>query len=371
MKKILLLAVSFFTVNVFATKARILSLGRSMHVVDYQDMPTNPMRVHLPSAVILETGITNSVTNRDNAEAVVVYKLNDKSSMAAAVGKSDDPAFIGRSFMNSIVGAGTYRNPQNAIHGIYGLRAEDGTKYSMGASYSNYNDKLIPEKESSSGLFAGMATGPHIWWASYGLANTVEKATQKFNGGGALRASGRYMVGEWLYGVDLANWIAKSSTSGTDNESYGIQTVQFRVVNSQKKDGTDVFYGVGIASNVVDCKTKASTACSTKYSSLVLPVIIGIEVNAADWLTVRGAVTQNVLLATNKDEIGLPAASGFANTTGAATDFGNAPNSTAVSAGLGFKLKKELSLDGTLATATTQNIDTNNFLVQVGATYLY
>lgn len=373
MKKMLLIAVSsLFALNAYATKARTLAIGSTFHIPDYQDITSNPHRVHLANALIVETGLTASTTTRNNAEALVVYNLGDDKHMAVAFGKNDDLYMTQRTFINSIVGAGTYMVPQNPLHLFYGLK-EGENLWSMGISYSNFNDKVASNKENAMGAILGWRRGTLQVFGSYAATNTVELGTgQKFDGNGHIRLSVRYAQDIMSYAGDVATWTAKSSTNGTDNESYGVQNIRARAVESiMKKDGNEVFWGAGLTSFAVDCKTQASAACSKKFTKFYLPLIVGFEVNANDWLVWRGALTQTAILDSTKDEIGLPAASGVTGATGAVTDFGNGVNTSTVATGVGLKFNNGLSIDGTLTTATTQIVNSNALMSQVGLTYLF
>ncbi|MGZ3690281.1 MAG: hypothetical protein ACXVAX_02185 [Pseudobdellovibrio sp.] len=370
MKNMLLVLFTLLSCQAFASKARILALGTPMHLVDYQFLALNPIFIHLPNAVIVESGLTTSTNVRNNAEGVVVYGIGGDARMAIAFGKNDELYENQRAFMNSIVGAGTYSTPQNMVHLVYGNKVGE-TTYSIGSSYSNLDDKIGGATESSAGLVGAVKNGQWLGFGSYSLVNSVETAAgNKFDGAGHLRLAGRYSDGDLMYGIDAASWMAKSSTAGVEQQSYGFHNIQARVINSTKKDGNDLFYGAGINSITLDCKTQAGAGCSTHFAKLMLPILIGFEANASEWLVVRGSITQSAVLNSTKDEIGLPAAatSGIPGATGALTDFGASTNSTVVAAGLGLKFNKVI-VDGTVATATTQVVNTSNFMSQVGMTY--
>jgi hypothetical protein len=373
MKNILFVLVSLFSLQAFATKARLASLGHSFHIVDPQGVYSNPLRLlQFSNLVLIESGVTAATSSTDNAEGAVFFNINDSSRMAVSFGNNNDLVQNGRRFTNSIVGASTYRTPQNMLHTFYGVK--DGDKlYSMGLFYSNFNDKLNALTDSSSGFLLGYRNGIFSAFGSYALANAVEAAAgKKFDGSGAFRLAGRYTIDEILYALDLGGWANKSSTLGTENEAYANRSVSLRMIKSLKKDGNEVFYGLGVISNTIDCKKQASASCTTKFSSLNLPIIIGTEVNASDWLTLRGAITQSLPISTVKDEIGLPVAatSGVTGASGALSDLAAQPNTTTLALGAGIKFNK-ITIDGSLGTATTQAVNTTALMTQVGLTYNY
>lgn len=372
MKKIAVLLLSLVSLNAFATKARLVALGNSFQLVDEQFGYTNPMNFHfLGNMVSLETGLTASANTRDNAEGLISYGLENNSRLVFELGKNDDAVLAGRTLINSIVGAGTYVVPQNMVHLFYGSQVGDMVYYG-GAYYSNENDKLSGAKESSSGLAFSMKTGNTIIFANYSLVNSAETAAaKKFTGDGNLKLAVRHKSGDMVYGADFINWTAKSATAGTENESFGNQAIFLRAVNTQKSEnGSETFIGAQVVSNTVDCKTHTSASCTSKFTRMYLPVWIGVEANAADWLTLRGSITQTVLLNNVKDEVGLPAASGVSGATGAVSEYAPGANNTVVAAGAGLKFKA-ISVDGTLAGATTQNLNQTDLLAQLGMTYKF
>lgn len=373
MNKIMLVIITLLSAQAFATKARIASMGNSFHITDAQGIYSNAMRVvQFSNLVMIESGLTAATSTTNNAEGGVFFNVGENERMALTLGNNNDLVQNGRRFINSIVGANTYETPQNMVHVFYGSKG-GSVPYGVGLFYSNKDDKLNSLTESSSGLLASFKFGSFGIFGSYSLVNSVEAAAnRKFDGGGAFKLAGRYMKDDIYYGVDFGSWISKSSTGAVENEAYGNKSMSFRVIHSIKKDGNELFYGAGVMSNAIDCKTKGSATCTTKFSSLTFPIIIGTEISAADWITLRGTITQSLPIDTVKDEIGLPAAatSGIAGTTGAVTDFSGQANTTTLAMGAGIKFNK-ITIDGSMTTATTQTIDGTTLLTQVGLTYNY
>lgn len=92
----------------------------------------------------------------------------------------------------------------------------------------------------------------------------------------------------------------------------------------------------------------------------MLPITIGLEVEAANWMTLRGSVSQSTLISNTKIEAG-----GVAT-----TETAPGANTTTVALGAGLKFNK-LTFDGTLTTATTQTVNTTALLAQAGMTYWF
>ena len=368
---ILSMIIFLFATDCLASKARILSLGTPMHILDHQLIALNPIFLHQPNAFIFESGLTTATNSRNNAEAIITASVNPTAKFGFAFGKVDELHQTGRAFMNSIVGANTYQTPQNPIHAFFGQKV-DSLIYSIGTSYSNYKDKLNSLTDSSFGLVASARKNSFLTFGSYSLVNAVEAAgANKFDGSGTFRWAGRYFEQTNLWGVDISQYVAKSSNLGLEQQSYLIQNLLLRVVNSKKVEQDEVFFGAGIQNSKVICRVRGGSDCSTSFNRLSLPVIVGFETAAADWLIIRGSITQTVALNQIKDEIFLTNTSGVAGTNGAVTDFSSGPNNTTLAGGIGFHFGK-VKVDGLLTAMGTQTFDmTTNFMSQVGITYLY
>jgi hypothetical protein len=286
----------------------------------------------------------------------------------------DDIVQTQRTFMNAVIGgSATYKVPQSMLSAVYGHTSGDDY-YAFGIFASNENDKLNSTTESSNGIIAGMrmANGFGVY-ANLGLTNEVKAAGGlKFDGAGYSRLSLRYKTTESALNLafDIYNWTTKSSTSGTENHSFATQIMKASILKSWTSETGEIFMGGQLSSTAVDCKVTGSVACTTKFTRTNLPVWVGVEANANDWMVLRGSITQSVLYDTSKDEIGLPTTAGISGATGAASEFGSAPNNTVVAAGTGFKFKGA-RLDATLSSATSQSINTTALLAQVGFNYTF
>lgn len=95
--------------------------------------------------------------------------------------------------------------------------------------------------------------------------------------------------------------------------------------------------------------------------AMFLPVALGLEYTANDWLVFRGSVKQRVVI-----DQGETKSKGANETTTDKTD--NFPNSTTAAAGAGLKFGKFM-VDGTFAGTTSGNINATNLLANVSFTY--
>ena len=358
MKKLLVIAVALASVNAFATRARVTALGNSPHLVDTQTVYTNPADIFgLGDYVTLETGLTTGTTSSDQAEGMVVRTMGD-AKMGLSLGHQSENASTWG------LRPAAFGNQQNPVEFTYGAKSGD-MNWAATLVYSNYNDKTAAgatvAKESSMGVRLGARA--NNWDASLrlGLANTAELgAGNKFTGTLGLGAKLGYQMDSLYWFGDVTSVGYKvESAAGVETTKLSDTQLEVGVMTSVKKDGSEMFYGAKYA-----MQTTSETVASPegKITNSTLPVWIGLEVDAASWLTLRGSVTQTVLIDSLKTE---------GTSLGTAQELAPGANNTVVAAGAGLKFNK-ITVDGTLqatAAATAQQLNGNSMLSTLGMTY--
>lgn len=371
---------SFFLILLFvgianATKARNAALANSFHLRGTQTVYSSPYHVYsLENFVSLESGLTTATSTSNGAEGSFQMNAGENGKLFISLGHLDETTQPVRSFINA-VGGTNFKPQQNAVEFIYSHKTESAI-FGYGAYLSNYNNKLAgsEEKESSNGLRLSGSHGALGWKVNLGLTNTAETTTVKMKGGLFANLGLRYKIDSTSLAFDYTVWGVKTenvTTSATIQE-HDYANIVLRAVHSTKVESNEIFYGAGI--NQTNLKDKVM---DKKLNRLHLPLIIGFESKATDWLILRGSVTQSVLVTTFKDERGYPAAAGSvvspANGT-ADLEYSGEPNSTSVAVGAGLKFGK-LTIDGTLKDLMTsaggQRLDGANLLAQAGVVYNY
>jgi hypothetical protein len=368
MKQLLVIAVALASVNAFASRARVTALGNSAHLVDTQTVYNNPSDIfRLPSDyVTLETGTNNSGTTavgqNNNAEGMIVRTYGE-SKFGLSLGHHS-PNGSSWGLRSHAATAALKVDQQNPLELTYGMKNGD-INYAGTLVYSNYNDKKAAvgalAKESTSGIRLGANSGNWDAALNFGLSNTAElESANKFTGTSAIGLNGGYwMDSMYLFGSYSATGAKEENTAGTEVMKYSDSSISLGVLDSVKKDGNELFYSVALTSS-----ENKETVVDTKTTSMTLPVVIGVELDAASWLTLRGSVTQTVLINQSKTET--------AGNTTAETAPG--ANNTAVAVGAGLKFNK-VTVDGSLvygtAATTTGLVNTGNLLTQAGLTYWF
>ncbi|AGH94725.1 hypothetical protein [Pseudobdellovibrio exovorus] len=364
MKQLLVIAIALTAINAQASRARVNALGGAAHLVDTATVHNNPADIFaLPSDyVAFETGATGALAQtaqNANAEGMIVRSMGD-SKLGLSLGhQSVNAASWG--LRGVVTNAALRVNQQNPLELTYGAKAAD-LAWAGTLVYSNYHDKqaagAVVSKESSLGARFGVRASNWDAALRLGLGSNVELAdSAKSEGNFSAGLNGGY----WMENIYLHG--AFSTASGKEKDNTGAellkvnqQQISVGALATHKKDGSELFYGV----QLVSTEQKDFFVKDRKTTSLTLPLVIGVEVDAASWLTFRGSVTQTTLINDAKTE------------TAGVTNANTAPGiqNTAVNLGAGLKFNK-LTVDGTLSTATTQTVDTTNLLAQVGATYWF
>lgn len=373
MKKLLVIAIALASTSAFASRARVTSLGNSAHIIDTQTIYSNPARMFsMGDFVSLESGATATSTNpsasnsNGNAEGLLVRSMGD-SKMGLALGhKSENASGFG---LRSALGAGRVTEQQNPVEFSYGMKSGD-VAWAGTLVYSNYNNKTpnANVKESSMGLRLGALTGAWDFNAGIGLGNKVEDQVNNLDFKGTTGVSlyaGYTMDSMYYYGeISLAGAKSASQTTGVEQHKVEQTKITLGAVESVKKDGNEFFYGAKLVSTMFKDDVTTATTDDVKRNSLVLPVIVGLEAEATSWMTLRGSLTQNVLLSNSKTE------------TGSATTAETAPglNTTVASIGAGLKFNKvtiDGSLEGLTGGTANQQVDGDTLLSTVGLTYMF
>jgi uncharacterized protein YodC (DUF2158 family) len=366
MKKLLVIAVALASVNAFATRARVNALGNSPHLIDTQTVYSNPADMFFVGGdyVTLESGKTAATTTNDGAEGMVVRSWGDAKA-GLSLGHDSDIALTQRGLATALFPSKVNYTQQNPIELSYGMKAGD-LAWAGTFIYSNYKSKTgINEKEDTMGLRGGMRMGALDAKLGIGLANNYANDTDgKFKGTISISAGAGYAMDNLYFDLFARTSGYKTeNAAGTETSKMDIMTIDARVTSSHKKDGSEFFYGAGL-SNASYKKTTAVP--ETKTTSLNLPVWMGLEVDANSWMTLRGSITQSVLLNDSKTE-STPVA-------GTDTEFSPGKSNTTVSVGTGFKFNKvtfDASLEGLTGSTATQQVNGTSLLGSAGLTYMF
>ncbi len=380
MKNLITLALVLVSTSAFATRARVTALGNSAHLTDVTYVYGNATwMMTLADSLTIESGTTANnfttlgaapnATDSSNvnlgSEGLLIRSMGD-AKFALGLGHDDSTSFSNRGLANSVaVNAAltwTIKPQQNPLFLAYAMKMGD-MSVGAGLRYSNFDDKKNDEKESSMALNFGARSA--AWDVALDLGLTDEWKTgatnvspnDSYKGKSSIELSGGYNVTETMYvNAGFATGGAKLEDNAAAVADIAYTNITVGVTESVKKDGAEFFYGAGLLSASTEEKTS-----NTKITAMKMPLIIGLEADANSWLTLRGSVTQTLLLV-DSDKTETAGVASVETSPGA--------NSTTLAAGAGLKFNK-VSVDGSILASGSQVINSANLLGQVGLTYAF
>ncbi len=387
MNKFLVLVLMLVTAQANATRARVNSLGNSPHIIDVQRIYTNPSDMFSQGDFFsFESGATAYPTTTDcdtstpgiqpcknlNTEAMVVRSFGE-AKVGFSVGHQSDNAAgytggLRTATQTTFAPVSDLSFQQNPIELSYGRKSGD-LAWAGTVVYSNYKDKKNNREENSSGIRLGARMGAWDFSLGQGISSKVTSGTTieykaKANTG---LFAGYTMDNNYFFGE--VRMVGSEENKSTARPEFKASIYRLGVVNSMKNEGNEYFVGASLISVKQEL---AVTTGDFENTAMQLPIIIGVEADAASWLTLRGSLTQTVLVNKTEAEF-LGSTTGLQNANKFA-EFDDAANSTLASVGAGLKFDK-LTLDGNFSGLTGpvagQTINGNNFLTQIGLTYMF
>lgn len=343
MKNILIVALMIAGSSAFASKARYMALGGAAHLTDMQTVvngiPSDIMLV--PESMEFNFGPASTVGSDADGGMVKAMGEARLGFFLGAVDSTRETAYLG---------------VENPFSVAYGAKAGDmtwGVLFSYADSVKKVNPALGTDdkKQSYMNLTGSVGMGDTTVALNLGLGDTATGngtvESYKYTNS-PMGLAVYHKVSDWtVYGEYEAS--TKTVTEAAETKTTR-SDITIGGVHAMKSEGADFFYG--IAYQMTNSKTG-----SAKTDTTSLPFIIGIETDAASWLTLRGSVTQNVLL-------------GGSKTTTPDDGMNSTDHNTNVNAGMGFKFTKSM-LDITLTAADTGAINGTSFGANAGLTYLF
>jgi len=426
MKKLLVIGSVFALVSTsaLASQARLLALGMKetdndgmYHISDARNIFLNPAYVNIynnyvtteygengfnvgSSAVTLDRSTSPKAQGGfftkqgDLVYGVYLGNESNTSSLLRAVGTS-------AAAVVNATGSKMLQSADNQIDLFIG--GDTGIKWGANALVAFGKDDARKAKDSSIATRFGVIGSNWDAHLNLSLASKAEAnesvnlaaiglgtqtISQEFKGklgvqlGGSYVYSGNNRVFGYVkhYGweqTDSFNAYPKTVLAGSNaGKTTGGQT------GTSKGDFTSYYLGWGshydmntsdkVFTSLAVRKTDVNVKFATKgeVRNLIVPVTLGYEAVATDWLTLRGSIIQNLYGQKdnkNLDGLNLGARSLIEQTYGT-NGKGTIVNSTEVNAGATLTFGK-LNLDGLVGAKATGSLRTDDLLTKVAATY--
>ncbi|WP_148284921.1 hypothetical protein [Pseudobdellovibrio exovorus] len=359
----------FFSATSEASRARLQSLSHSYHVNDPYRIYTDVLQIHSAgSLVLIESGATNAVSGTDQAEALLTYTLEENRRLAFGIGHQHSSVSESRRIANALRGVATFELSQNPVYLAYGWKTQD-IWYALGMYYSHRSDKVSGDDESTAGLTWGAELGRFQLYFDSTFLNRAQVSGRTFNSEAYFKGTANYVADNTVFYFDFKIQDIGIQLGAVEEEKHQLQEFRLGLVDWRSRQRNESFWGMEVISTELKCRTRLSAECDQKASRVILPVWLGFELPAAEWLMFRGSINQTVFVNKTKDKVGYPVGV-IGNSNGVVSEYDNGPNSTQVALGAGLRFNR-LTVDGTLATATTQVLDSSQLLSQVGITYRF
>jgi len=402
MKKLLTVgtALLLLSTSAFASKARLQALGEdkdgSFYIPDYRNLYFNPSEINsLGNMAVLEWGnagqtfggLSLDFDSATKAQGGVLYSLSNGMKVGAILGDETDVAALTRALASNSLTATASQFLQTADN-VLDVFVGGSAAVNWGANllYTNSRSEVTGSRYKQNSLATRLGANSGAWNAhlllALGAKAEAPDNTQvpTYKGKFGARVGGGYDLSpESKVFVMYESYSWKQDNNVTEEREGSFNKGILGYGHTKKvNDGGSLFAKAQVeATNI---KLSAVTGLvQAKINRLAIPVTIGYEHVAKDWLTLRGSVVQN-LWGTVKDEgltanFGTPASAADFSTTGktlrllangryGSSTSGNGgkktlANSTTVNAGATLTFGS-LSVDGLVAATPASRTGTLN-----------
>lgn len=314
MKKQLVLAtgLAVLAAPAFASKARLQALGESangsQYINDNRNIFLNAAAVNNhKDLVTFETGAGSQVTDGSDtprAEGGVFFGHGNMVYGVQLGGQSD----TAHTLRNAGLAGSTDVAESNGIDLFVG--GDAGIKWGASLFHSTTEDKQTTtanDMRSQDAMRArlGVAQGNWDAFANFSIANEVKQQDgDKFSGDLGYQLGGSYMLNDYTLFANYSDFQGEAKIGGAKNDlslnRMEIGAGRTAKLNDKANLFTKVSYRQTQAENDAAAAGNDGDFQSKKNTTKAIPVVVGLEVDATSWLTLRGSVGQNVLISETK-----------------------------------------------------------------------
>jgi hypothetical protein len=366
MKKQLVVALGLtvLAAPAFASKARLQALGEdvngSFYVNDNRNVFLNAAQVNNhKDLATFEWGNTATTTDTTSAP------------------RAEGGVFRGHNNLVYGLYLGSESNTSNGFRAASGVAVAEennidlfvagdaGIKWGANVTYSNSSkDETTAGDDKQSALRTrfGVIAGDIEGWANINISNKAESGAQEFKGKLGYKVGGVYHMNDYNIFADYQSFDGEAE--GAFEGDLSSNQLQVGAGRAMKlNDKATMFTKAQYTQTKQDIDAGPA---ATDIKSKAIPVVIGLEYDAASWLVLRTSVAQNIWSSVDNDG-----------------DKSPAHNTTVVNAGATLKFG-ELSVDGVIGngvdnanasgdnTATGNgNVRTDNLMSRVSTTYRF
>ncbi|MCP4914242.1 MAG: hypothetical protein GY909_14110 [Oligoflexia bacterium] len=363
MKKqiVLATAATLLTSSAWATKARMNALGQdtnrgSFYIKDSRSVFRNAAHVNsMNNYVVTEWGDAAGTTQKAEggffrsagAFAYGIYMNSDITDQAGntALNGYADALDGSNGDSGTVFGETGFKDRSNDLDLFFG--GDMGIEWGARLHYAKGNAKnsTAEQKQDTLGLGLGVVAGDLNAYINYVLNDVMkvgDSTSDKWEDDGSMNIGVGYNWMDFTFYVDYDKKGAKytngtAAANTTEQTTLTVGAGYTKEVSSTSRMFTNVSYVK------VDAEDKDGTTTSNNMEASYghLPVVVGFEADANSWLTLRGSISQDVLINKMTEKIGT------ASETEASKD-----QTTNVQAGATLNFGK-LKIDGMIGTGGT------------------
>ena len=408
----ILFTLLFLTTNVHASKARMSALGQdssmgSFYLEDSRSVFRNPgMISSLSDYVIVEASDSGTpdagegnilVGHGEGAEGGFFERVGENLAIGVYLGNAlnNNSSKVGTTatgYAKDLGGTTAYSAPTTTLSSANEnlnlfVGGEAGIKWGIRVSHASADsstpaDNTLPIYEKKHGLL-GIGVGASIKNSDVYLNMDIK---DEYEGGTVTTAAAHEKKDK--VEADWMNIGAKHQVNDfsifVDYDKKSIEATTGAATSiKDESEKSVIIIGAGFVQEVksnsrmnVDLSFKKTSAKDTNGDSTVtddnkievkrseLPLVVGFEMDANSWLSLRASAKQNILISKSKES---------GNTSTANTDLNTESTingDTTVTIGMSLKFDS-LEIDGTLGTTEGGLVDSRNVAGQVGVAYFF
>lgn len=355
MKSLLIAALMVSSSSAMASSSRVTDLQGSLtSAFDHQDAFAEPAVMwSVADAFVAEySGATGQYGTliRSNGDAKWGVWLGRQS--AGVTGLANKVGFAQT----------TLDNPFYVAYSVKG----DGLTWGAGLFYANSKKEKIAASYTKSAMGLNLSAVGSNWRAylNQGLSAKIETQDAAGTKTGSFAMKGNTKVGG-QYDAEGMSYAASYTMAGAKEEDgtatilNDIDTTELALYaeSAVKGEAANFFYGAGF---VMSSEKDAATAVDSKTSASNIPLWMGVEGEAASWLTLRSAYSQKLSL---YDTTKTSAAGVDGETT-------SGTSAATITAGAGLKFNK-MTLDMNLSLAGAGAVNTTAIKTNAALTYYF
>lgn len=292
----------------FASKARLQALGEdiygSQYINDNRNIFLNASAVNeYKDLVTMEWGDTTNATDASGSPRAEGGLFLGHGNMVYGVqlGRESN---VSQTLRTAAGVTGTEAEEQNNIDLYVG--GDAGVKWGAALYHSASKDETGAEDAEQKAMGVRLGASQGLWnaFANVSLTNEAEDAAgNEFDGDTGYAIGGGYQLNEYNIFAQYQN--LKGENQDNDEVEAKVMLVgvgRVTRLNDKATLFTKVSYDVREFNNDGVAEGNGAAFAVEKTKDTQLPVVVGLEYDAASWLTLRGSLGQNVLVSKREQD---------------------------------------------------------------------